>query len=273
MFVQVRPLRERFAFNANRRGWNEYEITQHLPSFLLDYREEITGATRWDDRVVSTSGDWSGNLFDFHQMVIPRLFSTLKSPFVLKLNGGHEETDPVRESIHEAVANALVHAFYGSQSMVKIVRSADGITVTNSGVFLIDKDIAIEGGTTEARNPTLMRIFGLVRIADRAGSGLCSMYSSWRKAFGVSPQLDEHHRPAEVVLTLPFEGVREGTPAGIDHDLLIRYIQENPGTTPQVVARRFGVGARAAQVVLKKECDAGRLERHRSGRAFAYWAR
>lgn len=40
----------------------EYEITNYLPQFLLDYREETSGVTRWDDRVVSQSGDWSGNV-------------------------------------------------------------------------------------------------------------------------------------------------------------------------------------------------------------------
>ena len=41
-------------------------ITDELPNYFLDYRERLSGETRWSDRVCSGDGDWSGNIFDFY---------------------------------------------------------------------------------------------------------------------------------------------------------------------------------------------------------------
>ena len=44
----------------------EYRITPQFPEYFLDYREKLDPHIRWTDRVQSSSGDWSGNLFDFY---------------------------------------------------------------------------------------------------------------------------------------------------------------------------------------------------------------
>ena len=43
----------------------EYRILYEYPEYFLDYREILDPAIRWTDRLQSSSGDWSGNLFDF----------------------------------------------------------------------------------------------------------------------------------------------------------------------------------------------------------------
>jgi len=43
---------------------NEYDIVRHFPKYFLDYREEMDSAIRWTDRLQSSSGEWSGKLFD-----------------------------------------------------------------------------------------------------------------------------------------------------------------------------------------------------------------
>lgn len=43
----------------------EYEITNEFPLYFLDYREEMDDIVRWTHRITSSSGDWSGNLYDF----------------------------------------------------------------------------------------------------------------------------------------------------------------------------------------------------------------
>ena len=48
---------------------NEYDIVREYPQYFLDFREEYDDTHRWTDRFISSSGDWSGNVFDF----LPRL--------------------------------------------------------------------------------------------------------------------------------------------------------------------------------------------------------
>lgn len=61
----------------------EYEITREFPYYFLDYRRRSSGADRWDDRVVSSDGTWSGNLHDFWDIVINRLWGAVAHPFRL----------------------------------------------------------------------------------------------------------------------------------------------------------------------------------------------
>lgn len=66
----------------------EYEITSYIPQFLLDYREETSGDIRWEDRVCSESGDWSGNIIDFFSS-FREADSSLQVPLLHERNG-HE---------------------------------------------------------------------------------------------------------------------------------------------------------------------------------------
>lgn len=43
----------------------EYKILYEYPEYFLDYREMLDLAIHWTDRLQFSSGDWTGNLFDF----------------------------------------------------------------------------------------------------------------------------------------------------------------------------------------------------------------
>lgn len=57
----------------------EYIITREFPECFLDYRERLDPTVRWTDRVQSQSGDWSGNVFDFFNLVYPKVTADFKS--------------------------------------------------------------------------------------------------------------------------------------------------------------------------------------------------
>ena len=45
---------------------DEYNIIKQYPNYFLDYREMLDPTIRWTNRLQSSSGDWSGNIFDFY---------------------------------------------------------------------------------------------------------------------------------------------------------------------------------------------------------------
>ena len=87
-------------------------ITDELPNYFLDYRERLSGETRWSDRVCSGDGDWSGNIFDFYYKVIDRLTADVKRPFKLDKDLSRIDDTPIHASLRECLANALIHADY-----------------------------------------------------------------------------------------------------------------------------------------------------------------
>lgn len=256
---------------------HEYEITNLLPQYLLDYREELSGDNRWDDRVVSQSGDWSGNVVDFYLMVTQKMQRHFKKPFNTDEYGTrHGSNNPVTEAVNEAVTNALVHAYYGATATIRVVLKEDSVEVTNSGSFLMDREVAIAGGYSEARNPTLLRLFSFIGASDRAGSGLQQMWRTWENIYGTHPQLTESHGPAVVRILMPFEtGILVHKPVpdktGERKELILRLVESRPGgVTAQVVQSTLGVSQRVAQKGLKDLFEAGAIDRVKDGRTFVY---
>ena len=79
----------------------EYKTLYEFPEYFLDYREILDPAIRWTDRLQSSSGDWTGNLFDFFFRVYGKLVKDLKVPF--KLEGITRVDDtPVHKALREA---------------------------------------------------------------------------------------------------------------------------------------------------------------------------
>ena len=89
----------------------EYEIVKEFPAYFLDYQERLDPSTRWTDRIVSTSGDWSGNVYDFYFRVYNKIAQDIKIPF--RMEGGDRIDDtPVHKALREALANCLINADY-----------------------------------------------------------------------------------------------------------------------------------------------------------------
>lgn len=185
----------------------EYEITNYSPHYLLDYREETSGDVRWDDRIVSQSGEWSGNLIDFYFAVTERLLRYFKAPFSTDETGTvHGVRNAITEAANEAVANALVHAYYGASGSVRIVLRPDRLEVTNPGAMLVGREVAIAGGFSEPRNPALMRIFSFIGVSDRAT--LDAEAQPWARAriFGRANPSSLTRRGSRPYRTLPYNG-------------------------------------------------------------------
>lgn len=263
----------------------EYEITNYIPSFLLDYREETSGDLRWDDRIVSQSGDWSGNLIDFYFSVAGRIKRFFKMPFSTDGDGmNHGSRNPVSEAANEAVVNALIHAFYGSSSTaVRIIVKPEALEVSNPGSFLVDREVALSGGTSESRNPTLMRIFGFIGASDRAGSGLFNIWKTWQENFSLEPELEEDHSPATVKIVLPIpetipcnrgnktQGKFQRESGNVSEDEILAYLSAHPeGLTPAEAESELGITVRHAQYRLKRLFDKNKLTRAKDGRSFRY---
>ncbi len=179
----------------------EYEIVKEFPHYFLDYQERMEEDTRWTDRIVSTSGDWSGNIYDFYFRVYNKIAQDIKIPF--KLEGGNRVDDtPVHQALREALANCLVNAdYYGRQGIV-VVKGKSEITFSNPGGFRIDLETAKMGGVSDPRNGALIKMFNLVYIGERAGSGIPNIYSVWSKQGWETPVIEEGFEPERITLSL-----------------------------------------------------------------------
>ena len=180
----------------------EYEILREYPQYFLDYREEYDDAHRWTDRFISSSGDWSGNVFDFYFRVYNKLQLDLKVPF--EMEGGFRVDDtPVHQAIREALANCLINADYYGRRGVVIVKKRDVITLSNPGDFRVELAEAKSGGLSDPRNSVMMKMFNLIDIGERAGSGIPSILYVWKQQGWAEPTIMQTLNPSRIQLSLP----------------------------------------------------------------------
>lgn len=200
----------------------EYEITREMPQYFLDYREELDPTLRWTHRLVSTSGDWSGNLYDFFFRVYPRLVADLPVPFVLQDGLSRVDVPPTHKAMREFLLNTLAHAdHYGRQGIV-IRRNLNHIHFANPGDFRVELKSALLGGNSDPRNSVIMKMFGLVDVGDRAGTGMPDAIAVVNRDLGASVEYNVSFEPERTVLEI---SLREKT-----SDKLVKQAIKEPGT-------------------------------------------
>jgi len=181
------------------------QILDVLPNYFLDYRERLSTDARWSDRLAAHDATWSGNIFDFYTMLYDRLTTDVKVPFAVGDDGARIEETPIHKSIRELLANALIHADYHGRRGIVIEKEFRKLSFSNPGVFRVGKDVAVAGGTSDARNGHIFNIFALVEIGERSGMGLSDLYGHWRKSGFAEPEITETFDPERVTVEVVLE--------------------------------------------------------------------
>ncbi len=182
----------------------EYRIVREFPEYFLDYREMLDPNIRWTDRLVSSSGEWTGNLFDFFYMVYNKLLKVVKVPFKME-NGIRIDDTPVHKALREAIANCLVNTDYYLPRAVVIKLYPDKIVMENPGSIRTGKKQMLRGGISDPRNKALMKMFHMINIGERAGSGVPDIFSVWAEQGWNEPIVEEQYDPDRTILTLSLE--------------------------------------------------------------------
>ena len=177
------------------------------PYFFPDYQERLSEDedVRWSNRICA-DGTWEANLFNFYQRVLPRLQSVLPKPFQLANNIRKEET-PAHVAIREALINFCIHADYTINASMVVRHQRDGFVFSNPGTMLVSKEQYYTGGDSVCRNKYLQKMFSMIGVAEKAGSGTDKIMKGWREANWRSPKIEEQLQPDKVVLVMPMESL------------------------------------------------------------------
>ena len=218
------------------------------PYFFPDYQERLAEDedVRWSNRICY-DGTWEANLFNFYQRVLPRLQSVLPKPFQLNNNIRIEET-PAHIAIREALINFCIHADYSINASMVVRHQRDGFIFSNPGTMLVSKEQYYTGGDSVCRNKYLQKMFSMIGVAEKAGSGTDKIMKGWRDANWRSPKIEEQLQPDKVVLIMPMESL----------------LSEKAKAT---LANKFGITANSfdhnVMSVLALACDEGDVTNER----------
>ena len=171
--------------------------------YFWDYRENPDTVIRWTDRLQSSSGEWSGNVFDFYFRVYNKITKDIKVPF--RMEGGFRVDDtPVHRALREALANCIINTdFYGKYGVL-ITKEENKIVFENPGYIRPGKEQMRRGGKSDPRNKSLMKMFNLIDIGEHAGSGVPNIFNVWEDEGWEEPDIKEDFAPDRTSLTLKF---------------------------------------------------------------------
>jgi len=177
-------------------------IIDEFPNYFLDYQEKPNEGSdkRWIDRF-STDGTWSGNLFDFYNIVLQKLYQNIKVPFTFSGTTRIDDS-PVHIALREALTNTLIHSDYKGRSSILVIKHPDAFCFYNPGTMRVPILDAIRGGTSDCRNKRLQTMFSLMGRGDRAGSGVPQIFKNWTDQLWRTPVLKEKFSPDQTILQL-----------------------------------------------------------------------
>lgn len=178
-----------------------WRIVDAFPNYFLDCRR-ISGSRRWDDRITSDSGDWSGNVYDFWNRAYLMLSEGLPRPFELGPDMARIDDTPQHKAVREGLTNVLVHADYYGRTGVVVIRRSSTVEFSNPGSLRLPAEVVKGGGISDPRNKTLMTMFNLIGRGDKAGSGFDVFRDAAKYAGTAEPELQELLDPDRTTLTL-----------------------------------------------------------------------
>lgn len=121
------------------------------------------------------------------------------------MQGGDSiEDTPVHKALREALANCLINAdYYGTRGVV-IKKEPKKLTFENPGYIRTGKIQMRKGGESGPRNKSLMKMFNLINIGERSGSGVPHIFNIWEDEGWTEPVIEERFDPDRTILMLEF---------------------------------------------------------------------
>lgn len=268
---------------------SERGLLDALPHYHVDYQEQLSAdpEQRWTHRL-TVDGKWAPNLFNFYYRVYPRLVEKLDVPFKLDPQATRIAETHVHEALREALVNTLVHADHQSTRPITVVKRPDAFVFFNPGRLRIPREALYQGGVSDPRNPNIQKMFQMLGLGEKAGSGFQKILRAWREQHWMIPLVAENPALEMTRVWLPLASM---IPGDVEQELraivgdAYRGLDEL-GRVILMLAHRFDeIGNADVQpyraehpreigVRLKQFVDAGWLEKDGHGRGTRYhWPR
>ena len=245
----------------------ESSILEAFPHFHLDYQENFSSKpnTRWTHRITN-DGRWECNIFNFYMRVYNRLVQDIEVPFVLNKDGIRVGETHVHEALREALVNTLVHASYHSTKSITVIKTNNYFSFRNPGRLRITLEQIFEGGVSDVRNPYIQRMFQLIGLGEKAGSGFTKILRAWSEQQWMQPQVDEdlENELTSVMLLYKLDSssntlakeTREET-----REEILNQIRINPKITQRELSSIVGITQKGIEWQIKQLRESGVLKR------------
>lgn len=256
-------------------------IRQKFGNLRMDYidKSNLIGEQRYSDRL-TYDGTWENNIYNFLELVLPKLLRELPRPF--KMEGIIRMDDtPQHKAIREAFTNAIIHSDLQLEGLLRVVKYDDRIEFTNPGLLKLPIERIYAGEESKARNQSMQNLLRMIGFGEGLGSGFPLILDAWKEKQWPRPELIEEQDLMQVKLILKMGTGMSNVLKTVSKDVLkelsdrqqniIRLIRESPNSTWAELSERLKVSSKTIQRDIKAMQEKGILSRE-GGRADGYWA-
>lgn len=188
-----------------------------------------------------------------------KIIKNVKIPSVME-GGNRIDDTPVHKALREALTNCLINAdYYGTRGVV-IKKDQDRIIFENPGYIRTDKE-QMRRGESDSRNKTLMKMFNLINIGARSGSGVPNIFNTWNDQGWKEPVIEERFDPDRTTLTLEFikktrkktsKEDKIGNKTRTNMLKIEKYLQENGESKTNTIAEHLGLSLARTRKILSQ---------------------
>ena len=197
------------------------------------------------------------------------------------MSGGERVDDtPVHKAIREALANCLINADYHGLRGIVIRKEPDKLVLANPGYIRTGKKQMRLGGESDPRNKALMKMFNLINIGERAGSGVPNIFNVWEDEGWEEPVIEERFDPDRTVLSLSFVKKQKAESNFLNKKQseiktepivkIMEYLEQNGEITTAKGVEITGKSEAQVRRYLKGLCNAGILKSTKATKGNAY---
>jgi predicted HTH transcriptional regulator len=127
----------------------------------------------------------------------------IKRPFAMRNAFEREDDTELHKALREALVNALIHADYYGRRGIVIKKKRHEIKIANPGICRPEITEIFEGNVSDPRNPILFKMFAMIDLCERSGSGVFNLVKLWEKAGWEKPNLHTDFDTDRTTLTIP----------------------------------------------------------------------
>lgn len=266
MFGKGLPIRERFG------------------NLRMDYidKSNLIGEQRYSDRI-TYDGTWENNLYNFVEIVLPKLLRELPRPF--QMEGVIRVDDTLQhKAVREAFTNMIIHADLMLNGLLRVVKYDNRFEFTNPGLLKLPVERIYAGDESKARNQIMQTLFRMIGFGEGIGSGFPLILKAWKEKNWADPKLIEEQDLMQVKLVLYIEQDKKNVTNGVTNNVtddafsklsdrqrsIIDAMRQNQNITIVEMSQMLSVTKRTVLRDIKMLQDLGKIIREGSNKS-GHW--
>ncbi len=186
--------------------------------------------------------------------------SKLNTNYIIKDKERKEKLELPKESIREALINAIAHKNYFLNAHIQVDIFYDRVEITNPGSLVSGISKEEFGKKSLSRNPLLFGLMQRVNLGEMIGSGITRIRNSM-KEYGLEYKFDITENWFTIIFYRPKQALSSEKTMEKTVEKIIRLIKNNPNITTKELILKIGLTRRGIEYNLKKLKKDGKIKR------------